>query len=165
MSLTKAPTFEYFLPDTASTEQLGALLVDLLTDRATVYLIGNLGAGKTTFVRGALRRLGHKGAVKSPTFTLVEPYELRHLKVFHFDLYRLQDPEELDWIGVRDYFQKGSICFIEWPEKGQDNLPYPDLKITFLPDLAGRKVRIQVCSSSSHKIIKALFDLGSVLIP
>ena len=165
MSCYKASVYEYILHDTASTEQLGALLVNPLIEGATVYLEGNLGTGKTTFVRGALRRLGHTGAIKSPTFTLVEPYDFGNLKVFHFDLYRLQDPEELHWIGVRDYFQKGSICFVEWPDKGQGLLPFPDLRLNFLPDVAGRKITIQGCSDAGNKMMKALPDPESLLSP
>lgn len=96
----------------------------------TLYLQGDLGVGKTTLVRYVLNALGYTQHVKSPTYTFVEPYLIGALKLFHFDLYRLTDPEELEYLGVQDYFDKESICFIEWPEKGEGWLPEADITIT-----------------------------------
>lgn len=111
-------------------ETLGRELAAALHGRGTVYLQGDLGAGKTTLTRGILRGYGHEGAVKSPTYTLVEPYELADVTVYHFDLYRLTDPEELELLGIRDYCRPDTLAVIEWPERGQPLLPPADLVIT-----------------------------------
>lgn len=111
-----------------------------LVPGSIVFLYGDLGAGKTTFVKGVVRSFGYKGNVKSPTYTLVEDYQFNDFNIHHFDLYRLADPEELEWIGVRDYFNEKSICFIEWPEKAKGYLPENVSKIfiKYLP--SGRLV-------------------------
>lgn len=116
------------LSDEAATLAAGVALAKAMPAGVVVYLHGDLGAGKTTLMRGVLRGLGHQGKVKSPTYTLVEPYEFGAQRVYHFDLYRLKSPSELQELGMQDYADGQAVCWIEWPEKGQGYLPPADLE-------------------------------------
>jgi len=107
---------------------------------ALVFLHGDLGAGKTTFVRGFLRGLGFHGAVRSPTYTLVEPYPLEGITVYHLDLYRLGDPEELEYLGLREMLGGGALLFVEWPERGGGWLPQADVLIEISHRERGRRL-------------------------
>jgi tRNA threonylcarbamoyladenosine biosynthesis protein TsaE len=139
----------HFLKDEAATVAAGYALGQRLSAGMTVFLEGTLGAGKTTLTRGILHSLGHSGAVKSPTYTLVEPYEQLSILVYHFDLYRLGDPEELEYMGIRDYFSEQSLCLVEWAERGLGVLPQADIVATLTPkpceqtDIIGRQLHIQ----------------------
>lgn len=133
------------LPHMEATEAAGAALAGLDTLHI-VFLEGDLGAGKTTWVRGLLHRLGHPGAVRSPTYTLVEPYMLADREVLHFDLYRLGDPEELEYLGVREAFGGGALWLVEWPERGAGWLPAPDLVVRLAhraDGTEGRELRLE----------------------
>ena len=161
--MTQDVLLEQHLADETMTvrfgEALGRALQLQLQDASAalvVHLDGDLGAGKTTSTRGVLRGFGHSGAVKSPTYTLVEPYELDRGRVFHFDLYRLGDPEELEYMGIRDYFSAGTVCLIEWPGRGAGVLPAPDLRVTLSVQGQGRCVKVEAESAPGLATLDAL---------
>ena len=142
------------LENEQETELLGSELWRVLPKKCLVFLNGDLGAGKTTLTRGVLRAAGHKSAVKSPTYTIVEEYNLTGGKLYHFDLYRIKDPEELEWIGIRDYLEEQNLCFVEWPELGKGYLPEPDIELTLEQQGDRRVVDIQVLSKDiEHTLI------------
>ena len=121
-----------------------------------ILLNGDLGAGKTTISRGILQGLGHQGSVKSPTYTLVEPYELDIGMVYHFDLYRLIDPDELEHIGFSDYLSEAKLCIIEWPENGGSYIPQPDVFIDISVYQSGRHVTLNSATESGNRCINVL---------
>ena len=144
------------LKNEAETIEVGAKVASCLQGGEVIYLKGELGTGKTTLVRGALNGLGHTGNVKSPTFTIVEPYSIDNHVIYHFDLYRLDDPEELESLGIRDYCDGQSICFFEWPEKGGNLLPNADinLEMTYLKNK--RELEFTSKSDLGKTILKQL---------
>ena len=140
----------------AAMEALGGQFARLLNDGCVIYLRGPLGAGKTTWVRGFMRAVGHTGTIKSPTYGLVETYQLGGYEIHHFDLYRLHSPDELENIGIRDYWSVHSIYIVEWPERGKDVLPPADIEFNMLYDGSARKVEISACSPAGRDLVAAL---------
>jgi tRNA threonylcarbamoyladenosine biosynthesis protein TsaE len=119
-----------------------------------IYLYGNLGAGKTTLARGFIRGMGYKEKVSSPSYALVEPYELDGKVVLHFDFYRVNKPKELEHMGIQDYFFDSTICLIEWPEKGEGFLPPPDLACYVEMHPIGRNLKIVAHTERGREILK-----------
>ena len=154
-------SFKSHLSDDIATVTMGNRIAAIIEQGAVIYLHGDLGAGKTTFTRVIVQGFGHTGKVKSPTYTLVEPYELERANVYHFDLYRLGDPEELEYMGIRDYFSAQAICVVEWPEKGGEFIPVPDLNITLSYVGDERNIVINSASERGSVIIEKLNNLTS----
>lgn len=139
----------------SQTEALGRRLASSLPRVRLIYLRGPLGAGKTTLVRGLLHALGHEGAVKSPTFTLIEPYTFSWGELQHFDLYRLERPEEVEFLALRDQLHPGNVCVVEWPERGGALLPVPDLDVMMQPNNnQGRNVQLQAHSQIGEAVLR-----------
>lgn len=137
-------------------EGFGRHLAPLLAGGWMIHLHGDLGTGKTTLVRGILRGLGHTGAVKSPTYTLIEPYEPGGRPVFHLDLYRLGDPEELEYLGLRDLLGGEALLLVEWPERGGAALPAPDLDIRIAYAGTGRDLEVLGSGPRAEALVRAL---------
>ena len=144
------------LPDAAATERLGAALATGIAPGRVLHLRGELGSGKTTLVRGLLHALGYPGRVGSPTYTLVEPYELSSLHFYHFDFYRLRDATEWLSSGFREYFNADSACVVEWPERAGPTLPAPDLLISLEHSGAARRAHLQALSPSGEAWLSSL---------
>ena len=140
------------LKNEGETIRFGMILGEFLLGGGRVYIKGSLGAGKTTLCRGVLRTFGFSGAVKSPTFTLIEPYELSSGTIYHFDLYRLSDPDELEYIGLDEYFQHGNLCLVEWPEQAGQKLPAADLEIELILKDKARQIILKPKSSKGKDI-------------
>lgn len=153
-------SYRLFLENEAAQLRLASVLATHCEAGSVIFLEGDLGAGKTTLVRGFLKSLGFQGNVKSPTYTLVEPYQLADQSIYHFDLYRLGEPDELEYAGGRDYFDGESICLIEWPEKAEGYLPEPDLvcQLSYqtLDGVQGRGCELKANSAKGEQMILAV---------
>ncbi len=145
---------EFDLADSAATEQLGANLARVLGQGgAVLYLQGELGTGKTTLTRALLRALGHSGVVRSPSYTLIEPYELGSRSAFHLDLYRLSAPQELEFLGLRDLDPTHDLILIEWPERGTGAIPAADIT-----------VRLAYCGEGRQAVLEGLSKIGTTIL-
>lgn len=154
-------TYSLFIADEQAMCDLGAKLVGAIqqlstNNNITFYLNGDLGAGKTTLSRGIIQAFGYQGKVKSPTYTLVEEYHLDERSVYHFDLYRLSDPEELEFMGIRDYFNSQTLCLVEWAEKGKGLLTEADIVVNIQYAEQGRQIELVAYSQQGIDIIQFL---------
>ncbi|ANQ84412.1 tRNA (adenosine(37)-N6)-threonylcarbamoyltransferase complex ATPase subunit type 1 TsaE [Azoarcus olearius] len=147
------------LPAEADTLALGAALAGVVRAGLHVWLQGDLGSGKTTLTRGLLRALGHEGKVKSPTYTLIEPYALSRLDLYHFDFYRFNAPEEYLDAGLDEYFAGDGVCIVEWPDKALPYLPAPDLELRLDRAGEGRRASITAHSEPGRTCVIELTSL------
>ncbi|MBC7503264.1 MAG: tRNA (adenosine(37)-N6)-threonylcarbamoyltransferase complex ATPase subunit type 1 TsaE [Herminiimonas sp.] len=152
--------FKAHLKDEAGTAALGAALARALAPGLAIYLHGDLGAGKTALTRALLHAAGHEGHVKSPTYTLAEPYTVhiagKPVELIHFDLYRMAAPEEFLEAGFREYFSHDKVCIVEWPEKAERVLPSPDIHVTLTVAGQGRDVELQAISDQGFQCLDRL---------
>jgi tRNA threonylcarbamoyladenosine biosynthesis protein TsaE len=144
------------LESAAAMEALGAHLAGVIPAGCILYLRGELGTGKTTLVRGFLRALGYGGVVRSPTYTLMEPYTLGDKEIIHLDLYRLAEPEELEFLGLRDWLDGHAILLIEWPERGDGLLPPADIEIAIEHAATTRLCRLKAVSATGEAVLVRL---------
>jgi len=144
------------LPDAEATLRLGAALAAGVAPGRVLHLRGELGTGKTTLVRGLLRALGHRGRVKSPSYSLLEPYTLSSLNLYHFDFYRFKDRSEWLSSGFREYFNPDSVCIVEWPERAGEDLAPPDLELRL--EFAGeaRRASLEARTPAGESWLSAL---------
>ena len=142
------------MPGESATVRLGEALAAGARNGLTLHLTGELGSGKTTLVRGLLHALGHPGRVKSPTYTLVEPYSLSRLNLYHFDFYRFKDRSEWLSSGFREYFNSDALCVVEWPERAGDSLAPPDLEIRLRYEGEGREATLEAHSDSGEQWLR-----------
>ncbi|MDB5839171.1 MAG: tsaE [Herminiimonas sp.] len=152
--------FKALLKDEAGTAALGAALARTLVPGLAIYLHGDLGSGKTALTRALLHAAGHEGHVKSPTYTLAEPYTVAlaggSVEIIHFDLYRMVSPDEFIEAGFREYFNEHTICIVEWPENGGAVLPAPDIRVFLSVHGQGRDVELQALSDQGSQCIDRL---------
>jgi len=151
-------TRSIFLPDESATLELGRRLASVIEPGLYIALSGNIGTGKTTLTRGMLRGLGYPGNVKSPTYTLVELYNLSRIDLYHFDFYRFSNPQEWADAGFRDYFTPHSVCLVEWPERAQGLLPTPDIAVGLSEEDEARRARIGFETERGKRCLQQLPD-------
>lgn len=153
------------LADVVATELLGAQLAAALEAHAgaVIYLEGDLGAGKTTLARGLLRACGVRGAIRSPTYTLVEPYDIGARTLLHMDLYRLTDPLELNNLGLEDYPPQSSLWLVEWPQRGQPLLPPADMILQLQAGGQGRSARLQLREGFAPLAWEKIYPVGGLI--
>ena len=158
-------TATLYLCDTEATEAAGARLAQALGGGTVVTLSGDLGAGKTTLVRGCLRAMGWKGSVKSPSYPLVEHYPFSSIYFYHFDFYRFADPNEWETAGLADCFRPDAACLVEWPERVAGRLPMPDLALTLTypadTSQPGRELALSAHTERGERCLAAMIALDA----
>ena len=155
--LIKRNCMRVYCKDHNATEQLAILLAKNTPKNLVVYLYGDLGAGKSTFARAFIQALGYEGSVKSPTYTLLEVYPLAENKLaVHMDLYRIADPEEIEYLSLDDYEKNAAVTLIEWPEMGENYIPLPDIKVFFSMYAEGRQVDFEAQNSEATNWLESL---------
>lgn len=154
--MTDEQNFILFLPDEQTSKQWATQLAHQLHAPLIITFSGDIGAGKTTIIRAMLRALGIQCAIKSPTFSLVESYSCGDFFVHHFDLYRIHNEDELEYIGFRDFFSEQAICCIEWAEHARASLPQVDIHCTLTSKGLGRELEIKALSAAGQKVVASL---------
>jgi len=144
------------LDSEAEQEAFGGRLAASFDGPLLIFLEGDLGAGKTTLARGFLRGLGHRGAVKSPTYTLIEPYRIGDRRIYHLDLYRVSDAGELEYLGLREMLEEDAVLLIEWAERGEGWLPEPDLRIIIRHRGQGREIELGAVTRAGKVVLSNL---------
>ena len=150
------PEVNLYAGDEAAMLALGARIARVTGGRGVIYLHGDLGAGKTTLSRGLIRGFGHEGKVKSPTYTLIEPYVVSSLNLYHFDFYRFTSPDEYLDAGLDEYFAGEGVCIVEWPDKASPHLPSPDVEIVLQAGGSGRDVAISANTEAGRTCVIGL---------
>lgn len=158
-------TLSMHLDNEQDSLDLGAALAGALAPGLKIWLLGNLGSGKTTLTRGALVALGHRGKVKSPTYTLIEPYVVSRLDLYHFDFYRLNSPEEYLDAGLDEYFSGPGVCIVEWPQHAMPYLAAPDVSVELEPEREGRRASIRGSTEAGQKCVNQLSSYLSTRRP
>ncbi|MHB1950281.1 MAG: tRNA (adenosine(37)-N6)-threonylcarbamoyltransferase complex ATPase subunit type 1 TsaE [Acidiferrobacteraceae bacterium] len=149
-------THSFTLRSRADLDVLAGRFAQVLCAPLRIYLRGHIGAGKTTFVAATVRALGHTGVVKSPTFTFIETYPLSAITVYHMDFYRLVQPEELEFIGARDYLEGEGLCFVEWPERAAGVVPKPDIDVSMIAVDDTRHVTMSSAGDRGEEVLRKL---------